>query len=249
MKNLLFTIFVVLGIAGRTNAQTLPFTVGEISTFKTLILNGNNPTNINFTCEYVIDEKASQWGDIPKKEIISICNNAKFIIRHGAEYTTTSLQFENKLLNIYTENNSGESVLVYHGDTAAFKATYSLAFANPSGQDIQVDQCNQAKYDYEGFNCFCVRFMGKQLNHVEPCMASANFPAVNAIFNLYYGFEKPRYFPTSFFQIINGRNIAFKLKEINFEAIEQEPMPHLDSITDANEITFSEFFAKTPELR
>jgi len=56
MKNLLFTIFVVLGIAGRTNAQTLPFTVGEISTFKTLILNGNNPTTINFTCEYVIDE-------------------------------------------------------------------------------------------------------------------------------------------------------------------------------------------------
>ncbi|MCX8479651.1 MAG: hypothetical protein ORN56_07665 [Chitinophagales bacterium] len=230
-------------------AQNLPFMVGEINSFKELILNGNKPTGMNFTCEYEIDEQKTQWGETPTKERISIMQNASMKILHGTAYTECKLQYITKLMSTYTQNNNGESFLVYHGDTATYRAIFNLSIVNEGGQDIHSEICNQAKYDYEGFNCFCHRFIGKNVRHLESCMASENFPAVNSIFNLYYGFDKPTYFPVNFSLTIDGKNIFFKLKSINFEALDLKEMPHMDDFTDCREISFQEFYLATPELR
>ncbi len=230
-------------------AQNLPFTVGEVSTFKELVLNGNKPTAINFTCEYEIDEQKTQWAEIPAKERISIMQNASFKIIHGTEYTECKLQYISKYLNTYTQNGSGESFLTYRGDTATYKANFNLSLVNEGGKDIQTEICNENKFDFEGFNCFCHRFSGKTARHTETCMASENFPAVNSVFNLYYGFDKPTYFPINFYLTIDGKHIAFKLKNINFEAVNSDAMPNIEEFTDFKTVAFEDFYKLSPELR
>lgn len=247
-KSIIIILFFVISIT-KLNAQNVPFTIGEKSLFSELIQNGNNPCNLPFACEYTIDTKNSDWTGISPKEKQQIINNTNLIITHSSEITTCKLTCENKRLTTYTENNSGEALLTYFGDTVAFKSVFTLQVANPNGQEISSEICNQGKYDLEGFNCGCHRFVGKNVNHPEPSMATENFPAVNTIFNLYYGFEKPRYFPVSFYLLINGHKIAMQLKEITFDTNQPNEMPHMEDIQVCKELTYQEFYAITPELR
>lgn len=250
MKKLFLIITILILGFKPLSAQNIPFSISEPSTFKALILNGNVPTTTPFTCVYSVDEKKSDWTGLSAKEKQQILNSTSFEIIHAAELTTCKLVCVNQRLTTYTENNSGESLLTYYGDTVAFKSVFTLEQANPSGQDITAEICNSGKYDYEGFNCYCNRFRGKGTKaHPEECMATTNFLAVNTIFNLYYGFEKPRYFPVTFSLIIKGHRIAFTLKQFTFETIEMTEMPHLEDFEVCKELNIEEFFIKTPELR
>ncbi len=249
MKKLFFLLTILVVGFTSLKAQNIPFSISEPSTFKALILNGNTTCSIPFTCEYVADEKNSDWTGLSAKEKQQILSNTNFEIIHSSELTMCKLVCVNQRLTTYTENNSGESLLTYFGDTVAFKSIFTLQRANPSGQDITAEICNSGKYDYEGFNCYCNRFMGKGATHPEACMATANFPAVNTIFNLYYGFEKPRYFPVTFNLLLKGHRIAFTLKQFTFEKPATTQMPHMEDFEICKELNFEEFFLKTPELR
>lgn len=249
MKKTFFLLIILVVVFTSLKAQNLPFKVAETSLFKELIASGNSPTNIQFVCEYEIDEKNTQWADIPMKERKTIIENSIFKIFHGSEFTECRLQYSGKALTTFTQNSSGQSFLIYHGDTVVYKANFNLSMVNEAGQDNTSESCSQDKYDFEGFNCFCHRFIGRNVNHSEQCMASENFPAVNTIFNLYYGFNKPKYFPVTFTLTIEGKNIAYKLKSIDFEAIAGDTIPQMDAYPEYREISFMEFFFRTPELR